>query len=440
MIWQKLFPILFLFLFCSRITTKSQDIYFPPNDGSTWDTLSFKELNWNEEKLPELFEFLDSNNTKAFLVLKDGKIVIEKYFGSFNKDSLWYWASAGKTLTSALVGIAQAEGYLSINEKTNKYLGEGWTSCPNEKENLITIWHQLTMTSGLDDKVNDPYCTLPECLIFKADAGTRWAYHNAPYTLLDSVIEVATKTKFWLYFNTKLRNRIGMNGLWFKSGFNNVYISNARSMARFGLLILNKGVWDKQRIIPENYFNEMINTSQELNKSYGYLFWLNGKESFMLPQTQFVFSGSLMRDAPEDVVAALGKNGQIINVSFQHSIVVVRMGDRPNSDSEGNEITTIFNNNIWKHLNEIIGKPSDVKDFQKKANPIIPEIVTNEIIAPLADSNSVGIKIFDLLGNCIFQGNPLVGNHSLIEFSKYPAGFYIFQIGNKFQKVIKLEK
>lgn len=45
------------------------------------------------------------------------------------------------------------------------------------------------MTSGLNDRVPDPNCTIPECLIYKSDTGTRWAYHTAPYSILDNVIE-----------------------------------------------------------------------------------------------------------------------------------------------------------------------------------------------------------------------------------------------------------
>ena len=69
---------------------------------------------------------------------------------------------------------------ININNKTSQYLGAGFTSLPLAKENLITVKHQLNMTSGLDDTVTDPNCTTPACLTYRADAGTRWAYHNAP--------------------------------------------------------------------------------------------------------------------------------------------------------------------------------------------------------------------------------------------------------------------
>jgi CubicO group peptidase (beta-lactamase class C family) len=52
-----------------------------------------------------------------------GKLFLEKYFGSFTKDSIWYWASAGKTITSFLVGKAQEENFLSIDDPSSKFQG-----------------------------------------------------------------------------------------------------------------------------------------------------------------------------------------------------------------------------------------------------------------------------------------------------------------------------
>lgn len=92
-----------------------------------------------------------------------------------------------KTLAAFTLGIAQQEGFLSISDTSSNYLGAGWTDCPPIKEEKITIWNQLTMTSGLNDAVPYHYCTLDSCLQFLANAGTRWAYHNGPYTLLDEV-------------------------------------------------------------------------------------------------------------------------------------------------------------------------------------------------------------------------------------------------------------
>ncbi len=199
-------------LFCT--IGRAQSLYFPPNGSSTWETTDPASLGWCPDRIDSLYAFLAERNTKAFLILKDGRIVLEHYVGTFTQDSLWYWASAGKTLTSMLTGIAQEEGFLDINQPTSTYLGTGWTSASPAQEAAITVLNQLTMTSGLDDGVADDDCTDPACLQYLADAGTRWAYHNGVYTLLDDVIANATGNTFASYFNTRIRNPIGMDGFW----------------------------------------------------------------------------------------------------------------------------------------------------------------------------------------------------------------------------------
>ncbi|MFN5596947.1 MAG: serine hydrolase, partial [Bacteroidota bacterium] len=87
----------------------AQTTYFPPNTG-TWETTSPQSLGWCDANIDSLYNYLNQKNTKAFIILKDGKIVLEKYFGNFTQDSIWYWASAGKTLTAFTVGLAQQDG------------------------------------------------------------------------------------------------------------------------------------------------------------------------------------------------------------------------------------------------------------------------------------------------------------------------------------------
>ena len=122
----------------------------------------------------------------------------------------------------------------------------------------------------------------------------------------------------------------GMNGIWLPTGDNNVYYSTARDAARFGLLLLNKGIWDQTTLLSDQgYFAEMTNTSQDLNLSYGYLTWLNGKSSVILPGLTVPIRTSIAPAAPADLFAALGKNGQFIDVVPSQNLVVVRMGEAP---------------------------------------------------------------------------------------------------------------
>ncbi|HRP51998.1 MAG TPA: serine hydrolase [Fluviicola sp.] len=324
--------------------------YFPPLIGSTWETIAPASLGWCDDSIQKMYNWLGSTDTKAFIVLKNGKIVLEKYFGTFTADSLHVWNSAGKTLTAYCVGIAQKEGLLDIDDKTSDYIGTGWTSEPLAKENLITIKHQLSMTSGLDDGVSDIFCTDPSCLVYLTDAGNRWAYHNGPYTMLDSVIKVATGLTLNQWTYQKISSKIGMSGLFIQIGYNHIFVSNPRSMARFGLLLSQNGFWNGTPILNDpTFLAEMTNSSQLLNPSYGYLTWLNGKSSFMIPQSQFVFNGSLCPNAPADMFAAEGKNAQIINVCPSDSLVLIRMGATMGNSLVG----TQYNDTIWQYMNRL---------------------------------------------------------------------------------------
>ncbi|MEY4593765.1 MAG: hypothetical protein RIQ47_175, partial [Bacteroidota bacterium] len=88
----------FLILVFISQTARSQSLYFPPITGNTWDTISPSTLGWCPDQLDSLLDFVGQRNSKAFILLKDGKIVAERYYGTFTRDSLWYWASAGKSL------------------------------------------------------------------------------------------------------------------------------------------------------------------------------------------------------------------------------------------------------------------------------------------------------------------------------------------------------
>ena len=336
------------------------ETYFPPTATSDWETQSAHQLGWDLSNIEGLYTYLEDNNSRAFIVLKDGKIVIEKYWGrninnqsNFDSNSQWYWASAGKAITAMLVGIAQQEGKLNIDDMTSQYLGKQWTSMPEEKEKLITIRHQLSMTTGLTYQDIDLDCTAPACLSYETDAGDQWYYHNAPYTLLSAVVENATGMGFSFYTKEKLSSLIGMKGQWLSIGSNQVYWSTARDMARFGLLVLNKGIWNTKTILNDtNYYNQMLSSSQSMNPSYGFLWWLNGKAALMAPGLSSTFSVQLSEAAPSDLVAAMGKDGQFIDIVPSQNLVVIRMGDLP----EGGLVPLTFHDEMWKRINLILSE------------------------------------------------------------------------------------
>lgn len=421
--------LLILILACGK--AQAQVSYFPPNLGTTWDTLSPASLGWCPDRIDSLYQYLEAKSTDAFIVLIDGKIVLEKYFGTYTRDSVHYWASAGKSLTSMMVGIAQEKGLLDINNPASQYLGTGWTGETTAKENLITVRHLLTMNSGLDDTptggcTNED--TTPVCLQYKADAGTRWAYHTGAYRKLESIVSAVNGTTYTAATNSFIGSHIGMIGLW----YNGVYYSNARSMARFGLLMLNKGVWNSDTVLHDTaYYNAMIHTSQSFNLSYGYLWWLNGKASCMLPQTQLVFPGAIVPNAPADMFCALGKNDQKIYVVPSRKMVVVRQGE-----TSGTPLLALssFDNEVWRYIDSLPCVTTNITEMkQDHVIKVFPNPAKEELHI-VSDGTLGSIMVYNAMGNRVMKYDNHTGTARSVtlQIQDLPQGLYLLQSDNGF--------
>jgi major membrane immunogen (membrane-anchored lipoprotein) len=93
---------LLLIVSCSSTDNSLQDqatyaFYYPTLDSDVWETKTMAKLNVNINELKPLLNFLESKNTKGFLIFQDGKIVVEKDFNGQNATLPWYWASVAKT-------------------------------------------------------------------------------------------------------------------------------------------------------------------------------------------------------------------------------------------------------------------------------------------------------------------------------------------------------
>lgn len=405
-------------ILCLTISTIviGQDLYFPPSEGNEWENMAPSELGWCTEKIDSLYQFLEEEETRSFIVLKDGRIVLEQYFGTYTADSLWTWFSAGKSLRAMLIGIAQEEGVLDIYNQTSDYLGTGWSSLTPEQEGRITVKHQLEMTTGLDENQFD--CITPECLTYVAPAGTRWAYHNGPYNLLKQVLQNATGINHNLYTFSRIAQPIGMTtGIWVPVGNNDFYVSNARDMARYGLLIQNEGTWDQEVILGDSeYFEDMVTPSQLLNPAYGYLWWLNGQDSYLLPGFTESVSGPIAPDAPDDMFTAAGGLGQYISVSPSNGLVIVRQG----LFSEDDLAPVTLLNSIWKRVLDLGCENVSVHETEMNQLKAYPNPASNMLYL----SEPVDVELYDLTGKQKLQKTLT----SEIDISQLPQGIYLLQL------------
>ncbi|MEQ8625271.1 MAG: serine hydrolase domain-containing protein [Vicingaceae bacterium] len=356
----------------------AQELYFPSKGTSQWQKSSPSSLNYCKPEIDSLYNYLENNNTKGFILLKDGKIILEKYFGSFTKDSSWEWQEASHTLTAALFGIAQSNQAIDIKKPVSFYLGEGWTSLAKSQESQITVEDHLKMTSGLETKGKNDNCIKPECLKLKKPASEQWQYHEATYLLLENILKAATNKSYNQFLFNSLRGEIGMGGSYSNNSNTSSYRSNLRAAARFGLFMLAKGTWNNDSILTDqSYFEQLISPSQELNEAFGYLTWLNGQNSYQLPQSSHLFEGELNPYAPSDLFVALGKNGQLINVVPSENLVWVRFGGAP--EIGNGTIPAIFNNNVWKRIQNLDCQAFTITQETENTPSIAPKPGKDEI-------------------------------------------------------------
>ena len=322
------------------------------------------------------------------------------------------------------MGLAQQDGLFSLNDSTSKYLGR-WTSATRPQQRQLLICHQLSMTTGLDDSPPAPcnnMSTTPGCLLYLAPPATRWAYHTGAYRTLQNVlVQASGAANMTTYTSQRLGARIGMTGLW----ASDVFYSKARSMARFGLFILARGNWNGIQILTDTaYFRRMTTPSQTLNRSYGYLWWLNGQSSYRLPGSQLNFPGAVIPTAPADMIAALGKNDQKIYVVPSLGLVVVRQG---NSAGATRLAASSFDAELWTKIMAVFCRPTTTAAAAEAAGFLAfpnPAIETLTLRQPAQTTASV--RLLDTLGRPVLC-QPALASETLVSVAALTPGLYTAQ-------------
>ena len=318
-----------------------QALYFPP-DGGPWDGVEPASVGWDRQALDAALELAGRRRSTGVVLLQGGRILAEQYWEGATPQSSRDIASAQKSVTAVLIGIAQREGLLSIDDPVNQWLGRGWSRAPHAQESEILLRHLLTMTSGLDGRLR-----------FQTPPGTTWYYNTPAYQMLHSVLEAATGSPLQAYSEEVLFGPTGMTSpVWTVRPDDTeelALVITPRDMARFGLLVLAGGWWREDPVLDDpDYLNAALSASQTFNPSYGMLWWLNGAPTHELPgDDPHPIAGPIIRSAPDDPVAALGTNDQKIYVVPSLDLIVVRQGG-PTGPPD--LTVTSFDNAWWKAL------------------------------------------------------------------------------------------
>ncbi len=320
----------------------AEEVVFP---GAEWERADATEMGFDQAALDAIAAQAEQAGSNCLVVTRQGRIVGEWYWRGKDATSSQEVFSATKSYASTLVGIAQDEGLLDVDDPASDYI-DAWAGTDSQD---VTVANLLSNDSGrLWDPAID-YTQLPFSpdmdalavgLTQTSPPGTTWAYNNAAIQTLDVVLKEATGTDAAAYAQDKLLGPIGMDHSQMTmdaAGNTRMFMglqSTCEDMARFGYLFLRDGEWDGTQIVPSEWVAAATGEpSQPINDAYGYLWWLNGRGTVLSPlgattldQTGGGEDTQLASGAPEDMYFALGLGGQVIAVDPGSETVVVRLG------------------------------------------------------------------------------------------------------------------
>lgn len=293
--------------------------------------------------------FLEENDTQAFIVIQDGKILYENYFNGTQRDSIVTSFSVAKSFDSALIGIAIQEGFIkSVDDPITTYLPELAERDPRFNE--ITVRHLLLMASGLeyvgfqpsflnlnnDDNLTSYYTDQRKIALEHPHiidpAGQYFQYNKFHPQLLGMILERTTGMTVSHYLQTRILDKLGMEfgGSWstdskasdfekMETGLN----MRAIDFAKFGVLYLNEGRWQGSQVISKAWVNESTQPLMPLNYFEYYPGWFASMPGH--GYYKYMWWG-MAREGDLYDFTAEGDKGQFIYVSPQKNLVIIRNG------------------------------------------------------------------------------------------------------------------
>ncbi|MGE5393319.1 MAG: serine hydrolase domain-containing protein [Candidatus Saccharibacteria bacterium] len=275
-----------------------------------------------------------NGNAFAFMVVHKGIPIVEAYQPQFNSKTRFQSWSMAKSITNALVGVMVKEGKMELKQPVN--LPE-WQ---NDDRKQIKLNDLMQMQSGL--QWNEDYGARSDVTLMlynepdfarytfsrplEYPIGSKWLYSSGSTNIISYLIRKAINNDadYFAYAKTHLFDKIGMTSALFEVDASGTQVGSsylyatARDFARFGLLYLQDGMFNGERILPESWVKYTTTPGSHTKGEYGALFWLNRAKYYP--------------SAPEDMFSCDGHDGQQIFIIPSKELVVVVLGYSPKPD------------------------------------------------------------------------------------------------------------
>jgi len=277
--------------------------------------------------------------TRAVAVVYDGWLIAERYAPGFGPDMPMLGWSMSKSVTNALVGVLVGQGDLSV--KAPAPVPE-WNS-PDDQRHAITLDQLMRMSSGLAfEEIYRPLTDATDMLYGSSDFGAfaaqspleahpdeQWNYSSGTANIIARIVRQEAEKispNYYQFLRSAFFDRIGMTSAVLEPDASGTFVGSSyavatvRDWARFGLLYLQDGIWNGERILPEGWVAYATTPTAKAPKGeYGALFWLNAGE----PGNP---DNRLWPHAPVDAYAAQGFQEQKVIVIPSKKLVLVRFG------------------------------------------------------------------------------------------------------------------
>lgn len=275
------------------------------------------------------------NRTRAVAVIYNGQIIAERYAPGYTKDSKHIGWSMTKSVTNALVGILVKQGKLSLDQTG---LLEPWRQ---DDRKTISLRDLLHMSSGLSWEENYGGPSGATNMLFKEKdmgiyaaevplefkPGEVFEYSSGTTNIVSHLVrKTIGDDDYYSFPQRELFQKIGMTSIVMEPDAGGTFVGSsysfatAQDFARFGLLYLNDGVWNGERILPENWVTfSSTPTSGAHRGEYGAHWWTNAGEKNNPAARSYP-------SVPTDSFQAEGFEGQYIFVIPSKKLVVVRLG------------------------------------------------------------------------------------------------------------------
>jgi len=293
----------------------------------------------------------------SFMLLRHGKVAAEGWWFPYAPQHPHMLFSLSKSFTSTAVGLAVAEGHLTVDAPVVSFFPGDLPQKVDKNLAEMRVRHLLTMSTGHDKDATGPTTSQPEgdwvkgflALPVEHTPGTKFVYNSAATYMLSAIVQKLTGKTVLEYLTPRLFAPLGIEGATWETCPKGINTGGwglsikTEDIARFGQLYLQKGRWNRRQLIPEAWIAEATArqvsngdpaSPSDWSQGYGYQFWrcrhgayrgdgAFGQYCIVMPE----------KDAVLAITSGVGDMQAVMNAAWEHLLPAMQSDGLPVSEA-----------------------------------------------------------------------------------------------------------